>query len=89
GDLISGRRTDAEEINLEYANWKRTVEPFASYFPFIVGFGNHETLIHNFINDSIDIEIDKFPFLTHSSERVFADNFVNFENGHVEHSKKT
>ncbi len=81
GDLIDGYRIDPGEMRLEYANWKRAVEPFASYFPFIAGFGNHESMIHYFRHGEKDCAIDKFPFEDNSSESVFADEFVNPLNG--------
>jgi len=77
GDMIDGFKTSAESINLEYANWKRAIEPFAHYIPFISGFGNHETYLHVFLKDENWAIIDHFPFTKHSSEVLFANNFVN------------
>ncbi len=81
GDLIDGYTTDVDEIELEYANWKRTIEPFAHSLPFIAGFGNHEVLLHYFSDGEKGVSIDKFPYDTHSSEAIFARNFVNPSNG--------
>ena len=81
GDLINGYTIDEGQIMLEYANWKRSVEPFACYFPFIAGFGNHESLLHYFRNGDKRARIDRFPFETESAEAVFARNFVNPRNG--------
>jgi hypothetical protein len=83
GDLIDGYSIDIGDIELQYANWKRTIEPFACYFPFIAGFGNHEALIHYFRDDERGASIDKFPYATHSAEVIFARNFVNPANGPV------
>lgn len=83
GDMISGYLQHKDEINLQYANWKRAVEPYWHYFPIYVGMGNHETLNYVFQSSSGDrrFKIDRFPFSTESSEAVFADNFVNPLNG--------
>jgi hypothetical protein len=81
GDLIDGYVIDPEEIKLEYANWKRTTEPFAHSFPFVAAFGNHEALLHYFTDGEKGAAVDKFPYETISSEAVFADNFVNPTNG--------
>ncbi len=83
GDMINGYSKDQNAIKLEYANWKRAIEPFAQYFPVITSMGNHEALIKEFIDpkSSYKIRIDQFPFDTHSSEAIYAEEFVNFENG--------
>ncbi len=83
GDLVTGYLTDATELNLQYANWKRAVEPFWHYFPVYVGMGNHEVLIHKFSDKKIDVKcrIDRFPFDGSSAEDVFSENFVNPQNG--------
>ena len=85
GDLINGYLTDAGEMDLQYANWKRAVEPFSHYIPVYTGMGNHEALIHNFGDLSpvskTSYRIDRFPYQKESSEILFAENFVNPVNG--------
>ncbi len=83
GDLISGNLDNKGEMNLQYANWKKAVEPFAHYFPVYVSMGNHEALVRFFVSDGAHstLSIDRFPFVTESAEAVFADNFVNPDNG--------
>jgi hypothetical protein len=85
GDLINGYLTDVDAIQLQYANWKRSVEPFWHYFPVYVGMGNHEALEYHFIymhNDTpISLKVDRFPFMTESAEAIFNGNFVMPENG--------
>ena len=85
GDLINGYRNDRGEIDLEYANWKRAVEPFGHYFPIIAGMGNHEAFTHQFPVEGgrNGPSVDRFPYDTESAERVFADHFVNPTNGPV------
>jgi len=83
GDLINGYLEDKGEINLQYANWKRAIEPFAHYLPVYVSMGNHEALSRNFYNSENmqGASVDRFPFDTESAEAVFAQNFVNPHNG--------
>lgn len=82
GDLINGYANKTDDIKLQYANWKRAIEPFAHYIPVYSTIGNHEALIYTFL-DSVGkmISIDKFPFKTESAEAVFAGEFVNPVNG--------
>ncbi len=83
GDIISGYSINKDDIQIQYSNFKRTISPFASYFPLVVGMGNHESLISTFAEakNNLWISIDKFPFETESSENIFAENFVNPKNG--------
>jgi hypothetical protein len=78
GDMVSGYKTDAESFNLEFANWKRVIEPFAHYVPYVSGFGNHDgSYWYIFSNGNKSAIIDRFPFNEQSSESLFATNFVN------------
>ncbi len=81
GDLIDGYHIDPDEMDLEYANWRRTIEPYAHYIPFVAGFGNHESLEHYFALGNKEVGVDRFPFDDVSSEAVFARNIVNPHNG--------
>ncbi len=83
GDMITGYNPNMEETKLEYANWKRSIQPFAHYFPVISGMGNHEVLMNVYFDPEtkLRINIDKFPFKTASSEFVYASEFVNPKNG--------
>lgn len=83
GDMINGYLTSKEETRLQYANWKRAVQPFAHYFPIYISMGNHEALVHFFQGEEPGerFSIDRFPYETESSEAVFAEAFVNPENG--------
>jgi len=78
GDMINGYSNSIEQTQLEYRNWKRAIEPFAHYLPFVAGMGNHEAVIHQFKHR---ISVDRFPFATDSAEAVFASQFVNPTNG--------
>ncbi len=81
GDLVDGYTLSTQEMDLEYANFKTTVSPFAHYIPLIAGMGNHEVIMHTFKADGIWASIEKFPFNTESAESAFAANFVNPQNG--------
>jgi len=83
GDMINGYLADKDAMNLEFANWKRSIEPWAHYFPVYVGFGNHEVTVRKFSSEASGnrYSVNRFPFKTDSSERLFADNFVLPLNG--------
>jgi len=83
GDLINGYLTSKEATNLQYANWKRSIEAFAHYIPVYVGMGNHEALEYWFYDsrDERIMKVDRFPFETESAEAVFMDNFHMPANG--------
>jgi hypothetical protein len=68
-----------EEMNLQYANWKRAVEPFGHHFPIIATMGNHEAIGKIFKGEKGRwlAFVPGFPFETESAEAVFAKNFVN------------
>jgi Calcineurin-like phosphoesterase len=81
GDLVTGYLTSGSEMDLQYANWKHTIEPFAHYYPVVATMGNHEALMRVFRGDKRSFMIDRFPYDTESAEAVFARNFVNPLNG--------
>jgi hypothetical protein len=83
GDMITGYQSYMDQMELEYANWKKSIEPFAHYFPVYTGMGNHESLnnIYYEPNLKLRIDVDKFPFATESSEYLYAKEFVNPTNG--------
>lgn len=84
GDLIDGYKGTMEETLVQYANWKRAIEPFAHYFPVYVSMGNHEALNMFFYGQNNQTAIiDKFPFETESAEAAFAQSFVLPTNGPV------
>ncbi|MBR9998730.1 MAG: metallophosphoesterase [Cyclobacteriaceae bacterium] len=82
GDLITGYKSDPEEIRLEYANWKRSVEPQARYFPIMTTIGNHESVMNYWgLPTGEFYSIDKFPYDQVSTEQIFTENFVMPEDG--------
>ncbi|MCK5876263.1 MAG: metallophosphoesterase family protein [Candidatus Marithrix sp.] len=83
GDMINGYLNNVEQTEVQYHSWKRVIEPFAHYIPFVTTMGNHEALSHIFVHNKNNIKIDKFPFETDSAEAVFAKQFVNPTNGPI------
>ncbi len=82
GDMIDGYCPTMEETLFQYSNWKRTIEPFAHYFPVYPAMGNHEALVHIFSDGSeYGVSVDKFPYATDSAEVAFARAFVIPKNG--------
>ncbi|MDA3944884.1 MAG: metallophosphoesterase [Bacteroidetes bacterium] len=83
GDLITGYSTSVEATQLQYANWKRAIEPFWHHIPVYTAMGNHEAMMTAFGDLKNGIAVDNFPFKTQSAERLFADEFCNPVNGPV------
>ncbi|NPA35972.1 MAG: hypothetical protein GXO47_03880 [Chlorobi bacterium] len=85
GDLVNGYLNNNEEMQLQFTNWKRAVEPFWHYIPFNTGIGNHESVGYEFYDDKGNYKsfIDGFPFNKFSAEAAFKEAFVNPSNGPV------
>ncbi len=82
GDVIQGYLTNPKEMQLQYTNFKRTIEPFAHSIPFYIGLGNHEAIVSLFNDGSnFGLAVNRFPYELNSTEKLFADEFVNFLNG--------
>ena len=83
GDMISGYESRIGDMELQYVNWKRAIEPFCHGMPFIPTMGNHEALLNEVqqYGHKDHISVDKWPFATHSAEAVFARHFCNPTNG--------
>lgn len=87
GDLINGYLVNPDNMRLQYANWKRGVQPFTHYAPVVAAMGNHEALMRKFMykspdgKDSVSFQVNRFPFETESAEAIFTENFVNPING--------
>lgn len=83
GDLISGYSTSADEMKLQYHNWKSVVGPFGAHFQVVLGMGNHESydIVFNDDDNKYTVVLDNFPYETNSSESLFAEQVVNPHNG--------
>jgi len=84
GDLINGYTACKESFNLQMANWKHAIQPFAQHIPVYVAMGNHESYITAFKMNSghYPVSIPHLP-LTETSESLFAKSFVLPDNGPV------
>jgi len=86
GDLTTGANPGDEGHALEYANFKRALEPFWSQIPVYVGFGDHEASRTVFAPDPLSKKsnsVEAFPYASSSGEASFARAFVNPANGPV------
>ncbi len=82
GDLIDGYSDRPGDMNLQYANWKRAIEPFTHYLPVYESMGNHEALGRFFEREKgYPLNVDRFPFESESAEAIFKNHFVNPTNG--------
>ena len=84
GDITTGANPTTDGHLLEYANFKRALEPFWNQVPVYVGFGDHEASRTVFAPDAITKKsknIEAFPYATASGEAGFARAFVNPDNG--------
>ncbi len=84
GDMVNGYSGSPDEMNLQYLNWKHSIQDYWYYHPVYVGTGNHENVErifkrldykgHSFYLGHIFV--DRFPFKTESQEALFAHNFT-------------
>lgn len=83
GDFTDGGNTSVEGHLMEYANFKRALEPFWNKIPVYVGFGDHETNKTSLRNEDLKkaYSIELYPYATVSGEATFAKAFVNPQNG--------
>jgi len=81
GDLITGYSTSVEATRLQYANWKRAIEPFWHHIPVYAAMGNHESMMTAFGDLRKGVAVDNFPFEKYSAEQLFANEFCNPLNG--------
>ncbi|MEO6228651.1 MAG: metallophosphoesterase family protein [Ferruginibacter sp.] len=86
GDFTNGGNTTTDAHDMEYANFKRALEPFWFKTPVYTGFGDHEPNKKVFAPDVVSKKsksIEMFPYATASGEAGFAKAFVNPPNGPV------
>ncbi len=84
GDITNGGNTSEGGHLIEYANWKRALDPFWCSLPVYVGFGDHEDNMTSFAVDTVtkkSPKMDRFPYATESGEAIFAKAFVHPRNG--------
>jgi hypothetical protein len=84
GDITNGANTSSGGHLMEYANFKRALEPFWSKIPVYVGVGDHETNKTTLRNEdpaNRGYSVELFPYADASGEATFARAFVNPTNG--------
>jgi len=83
GDFTNGGNASEDGHMMEYANFKRALEPFWSKVPVYVGFGDHEPNKTSLRNEELkkNYSIELYPYATMSGEATFAKAFVNPTNG--------
>ena len=84
GDITTGANPSVGGHLMEYANFKRALEPFWNTIPVYVGMGDHETnktTLRNGDPASRGYSVELFPYADLSGEATFAKAFVNPANG--------
>jgi len=83
GDISDGGNTSEQGHMMEYANFKRALEPFWNKVPVYVGFGDHEPNKTSLRNEAAkkNYSIELYPYASVSGEATFAKAFVNPQNG--------
>ncbi len=80
GDMINGRTTGDEDFRTQMYSWRNCLSGFWHERPVYTCQGNHESIVNVFKNGYGYIKMDKWPYKTKSTESVFADELVHFEN---------
>jgi hypothetical protein len=84
GDITTGANASVGAHLMEYANFKRAMEPFWTRIPVYVGFGDHEankTTLRSGDPQNRGYSVELFPYNEVSGEATFAKAFVNPTNG--------
>jgi hypothetical protein len=87
GDLVNGYTTEIEDFRSQFRAFKWAASSFLHERPIYAGVGNHDAAIRIFEKGASgseshqDVVLDRWPYETESSESIFADEFVNPENG--------
>jgi hypothetical protein len=82
GDLIAGYTNSMDEFRMELMAFRETYGPLLHAVPLYSAIGNHDALL-NFYNDGSrrGLAMDRWPYPSHSTEAVFAGEFVQPTNG--------
>lgn len=82
GDLVNGYTSSIDDFNTQLFAWKSAMSGFWHTRPVYPAMGNHESLLRIYDDgSSYGIELDRWPYNTDSAEAIFAENFVNPNNG--------
>jgi len=80
GDMINGRTTDNEDFRTQIYSWKNCLSGFWHERPVYTCQGNHESMVKVFEKGYGYVKMDKWPYKTDSTESIFAEELVHFEN---------
>ncbi len=83
GDFSTGYTQIEEDFRTQLRVWKQSAAGISGFIPFYAVPGNHEALMKTY-SDSVSkygLSFDLWPYDRHSTEAVFADEFVNPTNG--------
>lgn len=82
GDLIDGYTTSKADFRTQLHAWKQTVTGFMNHRPVYPAIGNHESLLNYYYDENKKrVRLDQWPYATNSAEAVFAEEFINPDNG--------
>lgn len=81
GDLVNGYTSAPEDFRAQLHAWKQATAGFWRERPVYPAIGNHEALLRAFTGDGKRLGLDRWPYATQSAEAIFAEAFVNPDNG--------
>lgn len=82
GDLVNGYTDYTKDFILEFKAFKQSLFGFMVQRPVYCSMGNHEALLNAFSDSNQrNLEMDKWPYETHSVEAFFSREFVHPNNG--------
>ncbi len=85
GDFSTGYTQVEADFRTQLRVWKQSIAGISDRIPFYPIPGNHEALMRTFDDPSTEfgVSFDRWPYERHSTEAVFADEFINPKNGPV------
>jgi len=83
GDFSTGYTQIEEDFRTQLRVWKQSAAGISGFIPFYTVPGNHEALMQTYKDPSTKygLSFDLWPYDKHSTEAVFADEFINPTNG--------
>jgi len=83
GDFSTGYTQIEEDFRTQLRVWKQSAAGISGFIPFYTVPGNHEALMRTYSDPSTKygLSFDLWPYDKHSTEAVFADEFINPTNG--------
>lgn len=83
GDFSTGYTQIEEDFRTQLRVWKQSASGISGFIPFYAVPGNHEALMKTYSDPAskYGLSFDRWPYDRHSTEAVFADEFVNPTDG--------